>query len=89
MSNLEILTYPNNFLLNPTTPLENIDGKVQEMIDNMATTMYDAPGVGLAAIAKGPDRNAGREVFHVPGKQPFSLTERDAVLVFLQRLRGG
>jgi excinuclease ABC subunit C len=44
-------------------------------------------GVGLAAIAKGPDRNAGREVFHVPGKQPFSLPERDAVLFFLQRLR--
>ena len=44
-------------------------------------------GVGLAAIAKGPDRNAGREVFHIPGKAPFSLPERDATLFFLQRLR--
>ena len=44
-------------------------------------------GVGLVAIAKGPDRNAGREVFHVPGKKPFSLPERDPVLFFLQRLR--
>ena len=44
-------------------------------------------GVGLAAIAKGPDRNAGREVFHVPDKAPFSLGDRDAVLFFLQRLR--
>ena len=57
MPNLEILTYPNNFLLNPTTPLENIDGKVQEMIDNMATTMYNAPGIGLAAIQVGWDKS--------------------------------
>lgn len=57
MSKLEILTYPNKFLLSPTKPLENIDGKVQEMIDNMATTMYEAPGVGLAAIQVGWDKS--------------------------------
>ena len=44
-------------------------------------------GVGLAAIAKGPERNAGREVFHVTGKKPFTLPERDPVMFFLQRLR--
>ncbi len=43
--------------------------------------------VALAAIAKGPDRNAGRETFHVPGKPPFSLEPNDPVLYFLQRLR--
>ena len=53
MSKLEILTYPNNFLSNPTKPLKNIDGKVQEMINKMSTTMYEAPGVGLAAIQVG------------------------------------
>lgn len=53
MSKLEILTYPNNLLLRPTKPLENIDGRVQEMIENMATTMYEAPGIGLAAIQVG------------------------------------
>jgi peptide deformylase len=37
--------------------LENIDGKVQEMIDQMATTMYTAPGIGLAAIQVGWDRS--------------------------------
>ena len=57
MSKLEILTYPNKFLLNPTKPLENIDGKVQEMIDDMAATMYDAPGIGLAAIQVGWDKS--------------------------------
>ena len=57
MSKLEILTYPNKILLHPTKPLENIDGKVQEMISNMATTMYAAPGVGLAAIQVGWDKS--------------------------------
>ena len=44
-------------------------------------------GVAAAAISKGPDRNAGREQFHVPGREPFRLAERDPVLYFLQRLR--
>ena len=44
-------------------------------------------GVAAAAISKGPARNAGRERFHVPGREPFRLAERDPVLYFLQRLR--
>jgi excinuclease ABC subunit C len=44
-------------------------------------------GVALAAIAKGPDRNAGRETFHVQGRRSFSLEPNDPVLYFLQRLR--
>ena len=46
---LKIVTYPEKVLLNPTEPLKNIDGQVQQMIDSMAETMYAAPGVGLAA----------------------------------------
>ena len=57
MSKLEILTYPDKFLSEPVKPLKNIDGKVQEMIDQMAATMYDAPGIGLAAIQVGWDRS--------------------------------
>jgi excinuclease ABC subunit C len=43
--------------------------------------------LAVAAIAKGPDRNAGRERFFLPGKAPFSLDPKDPVLYFLQRLR--
>ncbi|HWI26842.1 MAG TPA: excinuclease ABC subunit UvrC [Stellaceae bacterium] len=43
--------------------------------------------IPLVAIAKGPDRNAGRERFFRPGKEPFSLDPRDPVLYYLQRLR--
>jgi peptide deformylase len=46
---LDILTYPDKFLKQQTTPVENIDGAMQTIFENMATTMYAAPGVGLAA----------------------------------------
>jgi excinuclease ABC subunit C len=45
----------------------------------------DIPVVG---IAKGPDRDAGREHFHIPGRdKPLLLESRDPVLYFVQRLR--
>ena len=43
--------------------------------------------VKLVGVAKGPDRNAGREWFHMDGRPPFQLPPRDPVLYFLQRLR--
>ena len=43
--------------------------------------------VKLVAIAKGPDRDAGREWFFTDGMEPFQLPPRDPVLYFLQRLR--
>jgi excinuclease ABC subunit C len=44
-------------------------------------------GVKIASIAKGPDRDAGRETFFVEGGEPFKLPQRDATLFFVQRLR--
>jgi excinuclease ABC subunit C len=43
--------------------------------------------VVVAGIAKGVDRNAGRERIFLPGREPISLAPRDPVLYFLQRLR--
>jgi excinuclease ABC subunit C len=43
--------------------------------------------VQLVGVAKGPDRDAGREHFHMPGRQFFMLEPRDPVLYFVQRLR--
>ncbi len=57
MATLEILTYPDKFLLQPTRAVENIDGRIQDIIANMAETMYAAPGVGLAAIQVGIDQS--------------------------------
>jgi excinuclease ABC subunit C len=44
-------------------------------------------GVPLIGVAKGPDRDAGREHFHQPGRAPRMLEPRDPVLYFVQRLR--
>lgn len=50
MNSLEIITFPDTFLRKPTHEVKEIDGNLQRLIDNMAETMYQAPGVGLAAI---------------------------------------
>ncbi len=52
------------------------------VIDDLGIT-----GIDIAGVAKGPDRNAGRERIFLPGRAPFSLGERDPVLWFVQRLR--
>ena len=43
--------------------------------------------IALVAISKGPDRDAGREHFYVPGKDAFRLDLKSPVLYYLQRLR--
>ena len=43
--------------------------------------------VPIIAIAKGPDRDAGRETFFLPGRDSFKLPPRDPVLYFVERLR--
>jgi excinuclease ABC subunit C len=54
----------------------------QGVLDNLGVT-----DVLLVAIAKGPDRDAGREWFHTAGRPAFQLPPRDPVLYYLQRLR--
>ncbi|WP_208435241.1 excinuclease ABC subunit UvrC [Bartonella phoceensis] len=43
--------------------------------------------ITVVGIAKGADRNAGRERFFIKGKRPFTLSQHDPILYFLQRLR--
>jgi len=72
----------------PTPDLVLIDGgkgqlsAVQGVMEELE--LLDIP---LAAIAKGPDRDAGREVFYLPGKPPVRLPPNDPVLYYIQRLR--
>jgi excinuclease ABC subunit C len=47
-------------------------------------------GIGdlcIAGVAKGPDRDAGREHFYLPDKPSFMIEARDPVLYYIQRLR--
>jgi len=57
MKTLNILTYPDKFLSEPTKPVENIDEKIQNLIKDMASIMYQAPGIGLAAIQVGINKS--------------------------------
>ncbi|MDY0040712.1 MAG: peptide deformylase [Desulforhabdus sp.] len=49
MACIEICTYPDPILKQKAEPIENIDGEISRLIDDMAETMYKAPGIGLAA----------------------------------------
>ncbi len=46
---MEIFTYPDSILKKKAEPIINIDGKIQDLIDNMSKLMYQASGIGLAA----------------------------------------
>ena len=54
----------------------------RQILDELGVT-----DVAVAGIAKGRDRDAGREMFFVPGKEPFRMSPRDPALYFVQRLR--
>jgi excinuclease ABC subunit C len=72
----------------PWPDLLLIDGGQGQL--NAAQETLTALGVSdvpIVAIAKGPDRDAGRETFFMPGRQPFKLPPRDPLLYFVERLR--
>ena len=57
---------------------------------NAAREIFDTMGltqVSLLAVAKGPDRDAGRETLFMPNRDALKLEPRDPVLYFIQRLR--
>ena len=48
---------------------------------------YGVENIPMVGVAKGIDRDAGKEEFHRSGKQPFALRHNDPVLYYIQRLR--
>ena len=53
MSVKTILTEPNKLLRQVSKPVDRVSDKERELMDDMLDTMYDAPGIGLAAIQIG------------------------------------
>jgi len=49
MAKLTILEFPDPRLRTKATPVESVDDELNTLIDDMFETMYDAPGIGLAA----------------------------------------
>ncbi len=56
MAILEIRKFPDEVLKRKALPVEEINGKLQRLIDDMIETMYRAPGIGLAAPQVGVSR---------------------------------
>ena len=53
MTIYDILTLPNKILREKSEPIKNIDEEIKAILNNMAETMYAAPGIGLAAVQVG------------------------------------
>lgn len=49
MAKLEILHYPDERLRNRAEPVDEVDDEIRQLVEDMLETMYDAPGIGLAA----------------------------------------
>ncbi|MEL7129879.1 MAG: excinuclease ABC subunit UvrC, partial [Pseudomonadota bacterium] len=62
-------------------------GQLSAVMESLHEIGLGTDDVTLVSIAKGPDRNAGREKFFRPGKAPFQLPQNAPVLYYLQRLR--
>ncbi len=52
-----ILTYPDKFLRQTAIPVTSFDDDLQILINDMIETMYDEPGVGLAAVQIGSEQS--------------------------------
>ena len=50
MAKLDIITIPDPLLFKKSEPIERIDSELIKFTDDMLETMYDAPGIGLAAV---------------------------------------
>ena len=72
----------------PWPDLVLIDGGQGQLKAAQETlALLSVTDIPLVAIAKGSDRDAGRETFFVAGRDPFKLPPRDPLLYFIERLR--
>ncbi|MEL6782345.1 MAG: helix-hairpin-helix domain-containing protein, partial [Pseudomonadota bacterium] len=62
-------------------------GQLNVVVETLTELGLSPKDVALVSIAKGVDRNAGREQFFRPGRAPFKLPENAPTLYYLQRLR--
>jgi peptide deformylase len=72
MAVLPLVLYPDPVLLKPTVPVAEVDDDVRAFVEDMRDTMYDAPGIGLAANQVGDTRRICI-VDVTAGEEPDSL----------------
>jgi len=74
MAILDVLHFPDPRLRNKARPVERVDTEIHRLVDDMFETMYDAPGIGLAA----PQVNVAKEILVIDVSE-----ERDRPLCFI------
>jgi peptide deformylase len=82
MAILPIITLPDPILRQKSAPVDTIDDGLRKLIDDMLETMYDAPGVGLAAIQVGvPKRVVVLDVAdeETEGRRPIGMINPEIV----------
>jgi peptide deformylase len=81
MAVLKVLTYPDKFLRHTATPVEEIDDRILMLIEDMGDTMYEEPGIGLAATQVGEDvRVIVYDVSHKDGQRKLEALINPQIL---------
>ena len=79
MAILEILHFPDARLRNMAKPVEQVDDSVRKLIDDMFETMYQAPGIGLAAIQVNQPRRVVVVDISEERNQPLALVNPEII----------
>lgn len=84
MALLDIIEYPDEYLRVVAKPVTEVDDAVRRLVDDMFETMYDAPGIGLAATQVGCGQRVAVIDISETKDQPLTLInpeilERDGV----------
>ena len=70
----KILTIPDPILREKSLPVDKVDKEIKNLMDDMLNTMYDAPGIGLAAIQIGiPKRVVVMDLSKDPKKKKSNV----------------
>jgi peptide deformylase len=88
MAILPIIETPDPRLRTISTPVEAIDDDLQRLIDDMFETMYDAPGIGLAAIQVGVPKRLLVIDLQEPDEEGGEPVKRPMVFINPQILEG-
>lgn len=80
MNLLDILQYPDKALRKTADPIENVDGELDALVGDMFTTMYEAPGIGLAATQIDVHRRLVVMDVSEENDQPLTLVNPEILL---------
>jgi peptide deformylase len=79
MTMLTILEFPDSRLRNVAKPVDGVDDDIRRLVDDMFETMYEAPGIGLAAVQVGVAKQVITIDISEDGDQPLVLINPEII----------